>query len=81
MFVEFLGAASLGRLNVKASIVERGYGKYYIVRNVIIGILSNIFHEGYDRGHRPIALTRKMRNTYTFCHTASVLYVDMTIMY
>jgi len=42
MFIEFLEAALLGRLNVKASIVERGYGKYYTIRNIIIGILSNI---------------------------------------
>jgi len=71
----------MGRLNVKASIVEWGYGKYYTTRNVIIGILSNIYQEGYDMGHRPVALTRKMRKTYTFCHKASVLYVDTTIIY
>jgi hypothetical protein len=68
-------------IKFKASIVERGYGKYYTIRNVIIGILPNIYHEGYDRKHRPTALTRKMRKTYTFCNKASVLYVDMTIMY
>jgi hypothetical protein len=35
MFKEFLETASLGQLNVKASILERGYGKYY-TRNVIL---------------------------------------------